>query len=343
MKQQSLLLIGSYGAGNIGDEVLLEIIKEQLGGDEYSFKVLSGNMADTKARHPNIEVAPHLPFGWRSFFKNGFKKSFLAIKEADVVLLGGGGLISDQESIKAVLLWGWHTFWAKLLEKRFFIISNSIDPFKTQLGRVLGKWILKQASFISVRDSDSYNILKKLYPTKKTFNGSDPAFLFPFPKGIEHAPKSLAFNLRPWKKNVLEADAWLSQKEAEGWNIHLIATDTKDLNVLRPLVKNSRLLHQPKNYQELSEILGKCELAIGMRLHFLIAATCMHCKVGALAYSPKVESLMQSIEIPFLLPSQWTPKNLDELFKKAAYGKHLGEQKTKAKASFEVLKKALVY
>jgi polysaccharide pyruvyl transferase CsaB len=342
MKKTSLLLIGSYGAGNIGDEVLLEIIEQELSSDEFKVTVLSGNLADTKARHPHIQVAPHLPFGWRSFFKTGFKESFRAIKEADVVLLGGGGLITDQESLKAVLLWAWHAFWAKLLKKRFFIVSNSIDPFKTVLGRLIGKWILKQASFISVRDADSYNILKKLYPTKKTFNGSDPAFLYPFPKSTEYLEKNLAFNIRPWKKKIPDLEKWLSQKEEEGWNIHLIATDTRDLKVLRPLINASRKLHQPKNYQELSEILGTCQLAIGMRLHFLIAASCMHCKVAALAYSPKVESLMEAIEIPFLLPKEWEFKSLEKVFKEAAYGKRIGEQKTKAKASFEVLRKALV-
>ena len=63
---QTTLIVGSYGASNIGDEAMLSVILKNLSGKKY---VLSGDISDTKKRHSGFaDVAPHLPFGLRSFF-----------------------------------------------------------------------------------------------------------------------------------------------------------------------------------------------------------------------------------------------------------------------------------
>ena len=66
-KYKSYLIIGSYGASNIGDEVMLEIILKHLPPNSKKY-VLSGHPADTARRHGGItQVSGHLPFGLRSF------------------------------------------------------------------------------------------------------------------------------------------------------------------------------------------------------------------------------------------------------------------------------------
>ena len=113
--------------------------------------------------------------------------------------------------------------------------------------------------------------------------------------------------------------------------------EEKDAELLSEFKTKSKKISlvQPEDFEELLQILSDCEMVIGMRLHFLIAASLAGCKVGGIAYSDKVEGILKQLDLTFLLPQFCTSTMLQELLKKAKEASHLEEQRKKVGEVFE--------
>jgi|GEM_PF-293447 len=329
----SYLIIGSYGASNIGDEAMLEMILKHLPKAPKKY-VLSGRPSDTAIRHAGItQVSGHLPFGLRSFFRFKWLSSLRLIRKVDIVLLGGGGLFVDDYRKKAVPLWAWHVFWCRLLGKSPVLFANSVGPLKTRLGRFLTKWSLKRCRLIILRDADSEKLVKKLLPQANVFLGGDLAFLFHQPK-IRARQKKVAINLRDWKIENHCIQNSLKTLRQNGYEPVFVAMESKDQECLRKVVPDAEI-HLPKDFTALCELLSGCEFAIGMRLHFLIAAIISGCKVGAVAYSDKVAGIMKEMNLPYITPASVSEKTLTDLFKKTKKVSDYSALKKRAEEMFK--------
>ena len=80
------LIAGYYGFGNTGDEAILAAILNGLHARSPSSRavVISGDPADTRRRH-GVEAVP-----WRDVLAID-----RAVKDSDLVIIGGGGLFQD--------------------------------------------------------------------------------------------------------------------------------------------------------------------------------------------------------------------------------------------------------
>ena len=101
--KKNVLVIGWYGEGNIGDEAILQSIKNNLTEKfDVNVKALSTRTEYT-TRMQGVEAIPHMPLSMKSFVLNFFniKKSrpaINAIRNSDIILLGGGGFLSASVS-----------------------------------------------------------------------------------------------------------------------------------------------------------------------------------------------------------------------------------------------------
>lgn len=332
-KHKSYLIIGSYGASNIGDEVMLEMILTHLPKASKKY-VLSGHPKDTASRHAGMtKVSGHLPFGFRSFFRFKWLRSFRLIGKVDEVLLGGGGLFVDDYRKKAVPLWAWHVLWCRLQGKKPVLFANSVGPLKTWSGRFLTKWALRRCRLIIVRDADSEKLVKKLLPDTPIFLGGDLAFLCHQPKP-KVRQKKVAVNLRDWKIDNGNLRNFISIVRQNGYDVVPVAMEPKDRHCLESVVEGGAV-QTPKDFAALCELLSDCEFAIGMRLHFLIAAVMSGCKVGAIAYSDKVIGIMKELNLPYVTPSTVCEKSLADLLKKAKRISGYALQKKRAEEMFK--------
>lgn len=332
-KHKTYCIIGSYGASNIGDEVMLEMILRHLPAASKKY-VLSGHPKDTLRRHPEITaVGGHLPFGPRSFFRFQWPRSLRLINQADEVLLGGGGLFVDDYRKKAVPLWAWHVFWCRMSLKKPVLFANSVGPLDTRFGRWLAKWSLKRCKLIIVRDPDSEKIVRQLLPKAPVFLGGDPAFLCHPPKP-RIRQKKIAVNLRHWAMNCEAAKNFFLSVSKLGYELVPIAMEAKDIECLKMAVSGTTVA-VPENFTALCEILAECEYAVGMRLHFLIAAVLSGCKIGAIAYSDKVAGIMKELYLPYITPASISEKTLNDLLKRAKKISGYNLQKQRAEQMFK--------
>lgn len=160
------LLIGNYGAGNLGDEALKEYFLSAF--PEMEWRVISAC--------PGAGELPRLPFGLRSLLRPWWK-TLAAFRSCDGVVFGGGTLFTDVESVRACLLWWWHALWACLLGKKILMASQGIGPFRTRMGMWCARWTCARAVFVSVRDAESLQRVEGWRLSKKVIQTCDPVYL----------------------------------------------------------------------------------------------------------------------------------------------------------------------
>ena len=289
--EKSVLIIGSYGAGNLGDEAMLEVILRELPVN-YQRRVLSGDVADTKRRH-GVKVAPHLPFGVRSFLSFGWLKSLKFLRKSSLVLLGGGGLFTDSYSSKAVYLWAWHVFIARMFGKPVYLFANSFGPVNGLFAKLVVKKVLKACEKIILRDELSKKEVLK-FGEFGVVVGFDPVILFCEP--IENvSKKKVAINVRPLKEKV-DYGEFINDLRSQGYELVFVAMEP--MGVL--MMKEFGEVVYPSDFNSLIELLNGCEYAVGMRLHFLIAGVLADCKVGGYAYNLKVAGVLDVLDLPYI-------------------------------------------
>lgn len=159
-----LVLVGNYGVGNLGDEALKEyflntfpevewvVVEEGIKGNQPSPRLRLASKGNKVCR---------LPFGLRSLLLSPWWRTVRSYWNCDGVVFGGGSLFTDSESVKAPILWGWHALIAWTFRKPFYLAFQGVGPFRTRLGEWWCRWVVRHARFVSVRDRDSYERVKK--------------------------------------------------------------------------------------------------------------------------------------------------------------------------------------
>lgn len=156
---KKILLIGYYGYGNLGDELMRESIKEFL--NKENFKIL--------------ELLPKkLANSGSSFSRFNLFSVFKALMTSNIVIYGGGGIFQDKTSFKSFLYYYLVFKFALFFGKPVIFFGNSFGPFNWILSRYLFKDILKSKNlYIFARDEVSYNYAKRYNP--RTYLVTDPA------------------------------------------------------------------------------------------------------------------------------------------------------------------------
>ena len=314
-------IIGNYGATNIGDDAILTAILKSF--SKHEITVFSANPGKTINEY-GVNAVHLFPLGIRSSIKQGFRRSIKALKDVDVVILGGGGLFQD-DYLYACILWAWQVFWVKRMNKPLFIYGTGVGPLKTWLGKKLTKWAYKQADVITVRDHYSRELLyeigvchserneAKLKNEQKICSTADPAFIYKTPETIKDRTKNLFIvSIRPWlkynSKIISSFISFLEQLKTEK-DVEFIFTCMQqikehDYRVIDHVLKKvGGELYIPKHFSDLIQVMQTTEFAIGMRYHFLIAALLTQTPVLPISYSPKVDELFKGTPLePYLIP-----------------------------------------
>jgi polysaccharide pyruvyl transferase WcaK-like protein len=161
------VLVGNYGVGNLGDELLRECFLSRF--PEIEWTVLSANPSGK-------EEVPRLPAGVRSFFTPWYR-TLGAIRHSDAVVFGGGSLFTDVESPFACFLWWWHVLLARIFGKPVALAFQGIGPFKTKPGEWFARSAIALAGHISVRDEESQIRIENLSLNRKIIQSFDPVLL----------------------------------------------------------------------------------------------------------------------------------------------------------------------
>ncbi|MBC7325949.1 MAG: polysaccharide pyruvyl transferase CsaB [Moorella sp. (in: Bacteria)] len=304
-----VVISGYYGFQNSGDEAVLYSMVQAL-------RSLSPGMTITVLSHQPEHTAAELKVEavnrWR------FGAVAAAIRQADLVISGGGSLFQDVTGPRSLLYYLGVVVLARLLRKPVVIYAQGLGPLKRAWSRWLTGKVLNNVQLITLRDGESRQLLEEtgvrrppVYVTADPVLGLEPGSMDLRPGQEKWQELGLAgpvvgIAVRSWggAEKLWAALARVADDlVAEGWQVLFLPFQfPSDVEACRQV---ARLMHNPavvlREKIDLPTMMGlikEVHFLIGMRLHALILAAVMGVPFLALPYDPKVAAFARLVEQP---------------------------------------------
>ncbi|WP_326556549.1 polysaccharide pyruvyl transferase family protein [Micromonospora sp. NBC_01796] len=308
-------VIGSYGGRNLGDEAILTGILGDVRAarPEARIIVFSRNPEHTAHAHPGVE-----PAAW-----DGIRRadSAATVARLDLLILGGGGILYDSEARRYLRL----VLAAQERGLPVFTYAVGAGPLTDSIDCSMVQQSLDGAVGVTVRDDESQLVLEGIGVNTPITVTADPAFLLePEEFPVEWLRRE---GVRPGRRlvgmSVREPGRAASRLDVDGY--HRLLAQIGDFlvrrleaNVLfvpmeRDDIKHShgvlshmtapdrgRILHGDYSPRQLLGLMSHFDMAVGMRLHFLIFAAMSGVPFLPLPYAGKVFDFAQRIGVPAL-------------------------------------------
>ncbi len=342
--KKNVLVIGWYGEGNIGDEAILQSIKNNLTEKfDVNVKALSTRTEYT-TRMQGVEAIPHMPLSMKSFVLNFFniKKSrpaINAIRNSDIILLGGGGFLSDWSYFNP-FNWLKYIVIAKYFNKKTMLYAIGAGPFRTKFGKFCVRYVVnKFIDKITVRDEESRDWLKKAGVTKEIVVSGDPVISLNYSSSelnIEKDKQLITFVLNPYlkeknpekynnlKESLIDYFKLFTPKEHE--LVFLPFENSKDYEFNKELIIESgieaKLINLELDPNTAMNILAKSDLVVSLRLHGNIMSASCGTPFLPIVYHHKTAEFIKKLgweyQIDFGEGKNWIDADLNpqELFEK---------------------------
>lgn len=302
---------GSYGGMNLGDEAILEgILGELRASIPAEVTVFSKNPPDTLARH-KVERAVNA----RALTR---KEVTPAIRELDLLVLGGGGILFDGEAeayLREVMI-------AHELGVPVMVYAISAGPLATQASRLAVRDALNASprTVVTVRDRLGLRLLEDVGVTREIQLTADPAFLLEpehLPpeqlkaEGVQLEGHLVGFSVRepgpaapdiePEQYYALLANAADFVVERFDAEVVFVPMERFDVQHSHGVVAHMRfaeraeILKRRYSPRQILDLMGRFDFAVGMRLHFLIFAALRGTPFSPLPYASKVSGLLEDL------------------------------------------------
>jgi polysaccharide pyruvyl transferase WcaK-like protein len=299
------LVIGNYGVGNFGDDLLMKSVESQLKELQMDYVVACpGEIPGSVAI---------MPAGIRSFFRFRWLDFLKELRSCDVVVFGGGGLLNPEERM-SLYIWGQIIIMAKIYKKKVIMIGQSFSA----IDKVVD-FLVNKVDAISVRDSYSYKLLSEKY-TGKLVRVDDLAWYLK-EKASGGKSTQISINLRPYKHvNPKELKMLVNDLIEEIGSvvnfdeIVILPFGLEDadycLEILGIGIKQKYKIRIAEVDNILEEI-NKSKVVVAERLHACIVSVKLDAALISLSYSSKVFSMMSDVGVKSLVNLRKDTKHLN--------------------------------
>jgi len=330
--KMKIIICGNYGAGNLGDELILKgilkMLNEKLSKHIAEITVLSASPKLTKKLH-GVDAVKKIPAGFRSFIKGiltlSFFRTLSVIKKCDLFILGGGSLFDDTFP-RASFIWGIQVLAAYIYKKPVYIFANGFGPLNTLTGKLITHLVCDYAKFISVRDEASVELLRELGIRKKITVAADPVFMLEKKdlcghkqNGQKSNHKYIIFVLRNENSSIQTFSKIFDIiYKKYGFHIYLIPFTKQDENIFaQNKLLDKKFVHTVPyslNFCAVYNLFKKAEMIVSARLHPIILSIIAVRPFIAISKFDKIKNLLQSAKLEdlFLNPRD---KNFTKNFK----------------------------
>ena len=305
MRRYSAALIGYYGFGNLGDELLLKAcidILTRLGISRSRIAVLSNDPENT-AREFGVDSVNRWKLG----------EILHTFRESERVIFGGGGIFQDRTSVKSCA-WYWGIVkLAGIMGTKVYAVGQSVGPLKAGMSRFFAGNALRKCGLLHVRDDKSLRLAETL-GCKNVIRGNDLVMTLKPEKPLIHGKRMLV-NLRPCPELEHYAEILRPNLAVNAIGVAMSPEDEEALSVvgLRETVRVN-------SFHEAEELWHSAGCAVGMRLHFGVLSRIFRVPAVMMPYDVKVNEFALQSGIP-CIADKWTepvmprdiPENADEI------------------------------
>ncbi|MFH1584360.1 MAG: polysaccharide pyruvyl transferase family protein [Actinomycetota bacterium] len=359
-KTKSITLLGSSSGRNAGDAALLNSIMSDLKelDPDLRFEIPTINPSFITKSFSKYDAKPISMLPWHFSIKMLGFPTFLSVARTDMIIIFDA-ILFDRALYNPLFNFLSTLYFlipfAKRKGKKIVYYNVGVGPITTTIGKKMLKKISEMTDLITVRDSQSIQILKSLkIPESKIFLTADAALNnTPCTKGrtkkilslekIRRDRPFLGFNINAYVDTWVETGrepinidiflidiASVLDKVIEDLNVNVIffATQHMDIpiisrviNLIRNKERVNLITNKRYSSQEIMGLLGEIELFIGMRLHSLILASAMFTPILGLVYQDKVRNYLKelNLEKQRLEFSNFSTENLFNIIKKSWY------------------------
>lgn len=245
------------------------------------------------------------------------------IIKTDYLISGGGSLLQDSTSIKSLIYYLAVIFTAQFFRKKTIIFAQGIGPINNKYLKKLTAFLLKKASYVSVRDENSLNLLKEWGINANLC--SDP--VWNINSSIqERTGNKVGIQLRDYStvhNAFLTQLAFCINKHYKDKEIYIFSLQNQlDLDVCRNLRTRLISINPDLNIQvventsndKVIEDIAKMDELIAMRYHACLIAIKNKIKLLPIDYDIKVEELAKEFNLDYIDMIQW--ENTSAVFDK---------------------------
>jgi polysaccharide pyruvyl transferase WcaK-like protein len=320
---KKIFISGYYGYGNIGDNILLDVIVSQIRDIFPNAEIMIMSNDDTLLEDSslittkfNTQAKSKLLYFFHlvKFLINIYSKN-------DIIIFGGGTQIFDnsKNSWKGILVDATVLMINQIFfGKKVIHYGVGIGTVNTKLGKLFTYIVGLFSDYFIIRDIESYEKLTalKINPNKVMLS-RDLAYSLNFTNissTINHKKLNLGFSLFEYYKYTeinIEKDQKLTTSIIETLEYILKKTkhdiyifpfqvkygnqDEKFAKHIKDTIISNRIhiVDYSNKWTDITNVMSKMDICIGMRYHFLLLALKMKKPVIALKYASKVQSELE--------------------------------------------------
>ncbi|HWO77556.1 MAG TPA: polysaccharide pyruvyl transferase family protein [Bacillus sp. (in: firmicutes)] len=318
-----IAIVGNYGNNNNGDEAILLGILTQL-TENFNVSVndiivFSNNPKQTEERY-GVKSYP-LYYKTHSVLRTSIqtvRKAYEYLKDVDVVIIGGGGILMDLYKREAPLF-GSYGIVGRRRGAHVIVYGCGAGPVNSYIGRTFLRRLAKASHSISVRDPKSKVLLQSIGINKTIETIGDPAFNLASP--YKHTPTKAIQKIGVTAVPYYSKEYWpqTDEKVYKSY-IHMMARNLdqcirenqvevtffstkypQDVQVSVDIVKEMKekesvqIIEENLSPADIMRVSSQQDVVIGTRLHSLILALNAETPVIGVSYHEKVESFMEMI------------------------------------------------
>ena len=296
MRRYSAALIGYYGFGNLGDELLLKAcidILESCGINRGRIVVLSNDPENT-AREFCVDAVNR----WR------LSEVLRVFRESERVIFGGGGIFQDRTSVKSCA-WYWGIVrLARLMGAEVSALGQSVGPLESGLSRLLSGNALRACRVLHVRDDKSLRLSEAL-GCRNVIRGCDLVMtLKPESQLTPVNRQKMLVNVRPCPELEHYAEILRPNLDDNAVGVAMSPEDETALSVLG-LSETVRV----NSFREAGELWRTAKSAVGMRLHFGVLSRIFRTPLAVMPYDVKVNEFALQSGVP-CIADEWTEPSM---------------------------------
>ncbi len=291
------VISGYYGFKNFGDEAILSVLVDYLKSRGIESTVIT---FDPEFTHKKNNVNTVQTFDISNILHT--------LKDADILISGGGSLLQDVTSLKSLLYYSLIISLAQILKKKTIIFAQGIGPLNSKLSQIIVRKLLKSCDMVTVRDKNSLKLLNS-WDIKAT-EVCDPIFSVEIPKPQKR--NVVTVQLRDFSTLTDDFLDILADNIINNYQNKEIEILSLQDNIDLPICEKFNTLLKSKAKNITSKVVANCdnekiiqkisssETLIAMRFHALLIAIKSSTKTLAINYDIKVEKLANDYNLPIL-------------------------------------------
>ena len=293
-KEKKIFLVGYFGYGNAGDELLREVYTDKVSKklDDYKISVLIGNKPPEKNDHK---------VNW--VLRRDFTAVIEELIKSEALVIPGGGIFQSVTSYRSLMYYLLIVRLARCFKTRVVLPAQGLGPWRNN--SLLALWLhkklaheLKKADYVTVRDSNSVEKYKEITSLEAYVESTtDMAFLSDTYEKKKLKGKIEFMRIYAVVRSSIAGASKIASEliklSKDSENIELIPVAFQlgeDSYVWRRVGWKGEI----KTVDSFDKAFEGADLVVSMRLHGCIIATNQGIPWIGIAYDPKVSSFAKS-------------------------------------------------